>query len=250
MDNQQRNLIISEYKSGISANKISKKYNKNISSIMYLLRKNNVKIRSISENVNRHLSENTNRDILIFSKKFKSILIGLLCGDGSLRKTKNSIYPYYSHTDKNKDYLESLIDLFKSNSIKCSNITFNKNNNTYRFQTETLKSYNEIYKIFYKTSSRKKVINIKLNPIILYNWYIGDGSVKKNNDSKNVATEIACKYYCEFIEKQLQNIFGIDCKYHKSSQKYYIPVKYRNDFLNYIGKCKTKCYLYKFIRNE
>ena len=54
MGNQQQNFnnqIINEYLSGESANKLSKKYNKNISSIMYLLRKSNVTIRSIGDNV-------------------------------------------------------------------------------------------------------------------------------------------------------------------------------------------------------
>lgn len=250
MDNQQRNLIISEYNSGISANKISKKYNKNISSIMYLLRKNNVKIRSISEGVNNYLSENTNRDDIIFSKEFESKLIGLLCGDGSLRKTKRSKYPHYNHTDKNKEYLTYLVNIFTENGIKCGNISKNKLNNTYRFQTQTLKSYDKFYNLFYPSSNRKKVINIKINNIILYNWYIGDGNVSKNKDSKNVGTEISCKYYCEKMERQLQIIIGERCKYHKKSQKYYIPVEYRNSFLDYIGKCNIGCYNYKFIRNK
>lgn len=250
MDNQQRNLIISEYKSGISANKISIKYNKNIGSIMYLLRKNNIHIRSISESVNLHYSNNTNRDKIIFNSNFEQFIIGLMCGDGSLRLTKKSLYPHYNHTDKHKTYLIYLKKIFQDYGIVCGNITKNKSNNTYRFQTETLKSYLEVYNKFYINSTRKKVENINITPIILYNWYIGDGNIKKNKDSKNISTEITCKYYCKNIESQFKTIFGSDCKYHFTSQKYYFPVKYRNMFLDYIGNCKDDDYQYKFIRNK
>lgn len=257
MDNQQRNFendknrIVEMYLNGTSANKLSKMYNKNISSIVWLLRSKNVTIRSVKESVNMQLnSENSKRENLTVTNKFYQKLIGLLCGDGSLRKTIKSKYCIYTHTDKHLDYIENLKREFESQGIKVSKIWKNKTSGCYAFQTQSLKMYDDLYRLFYGDSSKKKVLNIILTPTILYNWYVGDGSVKSSKDSKNVATEISCKWYCPYIEKQLQNRFGKGCKYHHSSLKYYIPVKYRNAFLDYIGECKESCYLYKFVRNS
>ena len=69
---------------------------------MRLLRKEEVSIRSISDNVNKALSsEEPNRESLTFDNNFKQMLIGLLCGDGCLRLAINGKYPQYIHTDKN-----------------------------------------------------------------------------------------------------------------------------------------------------
>lgn len=255
MENQQRNFnlnkqIITEYSQGESANKLSKKYNINICTIMRLLRKEQISIRTISENVNKALSlEEPNRESLIFDNSFKQMLIGLLCGDGSLRLVAKGKYPQYIHTDKNIEYIKWLKQQFENYSIKCSIVWYNKQTNCYSFQTQTLKAYEELYKMFYKNSPKKKVFNVIINPIVLKHWYIGDGNVKKNKDSKNKGTEITCKWYCPNIESQLINIFGEGCKYHQSSQKYYIPIKYRNMFIEYIGKNEVECYNYKFIKN-
>lgn len=251
MGDQQQNLrIISEYESGISANKLSKKYNKNISSIMYLLRKNNVIIRSISENVNKHFNSlNKNREFLKLSIELNEFFIGLLCGDGCLRMNYQAKYPNYIHTDKNKEYIDWLINILESQGIKCSKVWINKISGCYTFQTERLKAFEKLYKIFYNNTTKKQIYNIKLTPLILKNWYIGDGHAKKSIDSKNLSTVITSKFYCKNIEKQLKNIFGEECKYHHSSKYYYIPVKYRNNFLDYIGECEVDCYQYKFIRN-
>lgn len=251
MGNQQQNLsIISEYESGVSANKLSKKYNKNIRSVMDLLRRNNVVIRSISENVNRHLNTlNKNRESLELSEYLNEFFTGLLCGDGCLRMNHQAKYPNYIHTDKNREYIDWLRNTIEAHGIKCSKVWVNKRSGCYAFQTERLKAFEELYKIFYPNTTKKQVYDIKITPLILRNWYIGDGHAKKSMDSKNISTAIASKFYCVNIEKQFKDIFGAECKYHHGSKDYYIPVKYRNNFLDYIGECEVDCYQYKFIRN-
>lgn len=122
MGNQQQNLnnqIIQDYLNGDSGNKLSKKYNKNISSIMYLLRKNNIPIRTIGENVVR--SKYNKKDIN-FSQDFCQTLIGLLMGDGSLRVHNKGKNPYYTHTDKNLEAIEHFKNIFEGQGIKVSKI--------------------------------------------------------------------------------------------------------------------------------
>lgn len=256
MDNQQRNFnfkkqeIIDLYLQGVSANQLSKMYSKNISSIVFMLRKNNIQIRTVKEGLNLKLNlNNKNRENLVFTKEQIEFIKGLLCGDGCLRLVRRGKYPYYTHTDKNKEYVNYLIDYFKTIKVKCSDIWINEKSGCFCFQTETLKAFETLYNIFYKTSSKKIVKDILITPTILKNWYIGDGNVKKCTGSKNIATEITCKWYCPFIEKQFKVLFGEECKYHKSSQKYYFPVKYRNNFIDYIGSNSVGCYNYKFLKN-
>lgn len=96
---------------------------------------------------------------------------------------KNGKYPAFIYTDKHKEVIEYLINLFKSNGIKCSNIIHNKRTNCYNFQTETRKEFMNLYELFYpkettkaQKQKRKILPDILLNSTILLWWYIGDGS--------------------------------------------------------------------------
>lgn len=247
MDNQQQNfndLIIKEYLLGSSANSLAKKYNKNISSIVYLLRKNNINIRTISESVNYHLKENfQNQYELQLSQQDKEIIIGLLLGDGSMRIMKKGITPYYSHTDKHPEYIQYLINYFESIGIECGKMKYNIHNKCYCFQTKTYKCFNELYNLFYP--NKKILPDIKLTPLILKYWYIGDGSLCKQTGTNRKKVQIDCIHRNDFILDQLRNIFGENCNYY-DNWHYYISSTYTKDFLNYIGECPIECYEYKW----
>ena len=152
MDNQQQNFndqIIQEYLLGSSANGLAKKYNKNISSIVYLLRKNNINIRTVSEGVNNYLKGNfQNQHELELSQEDKEIIIGLLLGDGSMRIMKKGVTAYYNHTDKHPEYIQYLINYFENIGVECGKMKYNVHNRCYCFQTKTYKCFNEIYEKF------------------------------------------------------------------------------------------------------
>lgn len=248
MGNQQQNLnnqIIQEYLSGDSGNKLSKKYNKNISSIMYLLRKNNIPIRSIGENV---MKAKYNKKDLTFSKDFCQILTGLLMGDGSLRIHKKGKNPYYTHTDKNLEAINYFKDIFEKQGIKVSQIWVNKISKCYCFQTESIKEFIEYYNLFYPIDTKKRLPNINITPLILKYWYIGDGSVKKQKGTSNNACQISNKWGNSFILKQFQSLFSSSCNYYKDGVggSFYIPYKGFIKMLIYIGDCPLTCYQYKW----
>lgn len=82
MENQQQNSnsfwnnIIEEYLNGESMNKLSIKYNINLGTLRYHLIKNSVKVRSVKESF-------MEKPEIKLSKEFRSLIIGLILGDGS-----------------------------------------------------------------------------------------------------------------------------------------------------------------------
>ena len=242
MDKNTKEEIIEKYLSGISANQICIEKSINISSVMYLLRKNNIPIRSISENVNNYYTKKKNC-IINFDEELNDILLGNLLGDGSIRLSMANCI--YTHTDKHLEYVEWIKDIFKKYNVN-GNIS-KTNNNCYSYRSETCEQFNKYYEMFYK---EKRIVpnNILLNKIILRQWYISDGHLKYNGYSH--AIEIAKTPYNDILMKQLKNIFGDNCSYHLDNKngygKYYLPVAYTNSFFNYIGDCPSPCYNYKW----
>ena len=251
MDNQQQNLnnlIIEKYLSGISANKIAKELNLNVSTIVNRLRKNGIQIRTIKEGVK--LSHQ--KEPIIFSQEFKEILNGLIMGDGCLYIPTNGTTPMYNHTDKNYEAIMYYKNLFEQQGIKTSNVWYREDNGNgrYSFQTECREEFRQHYELFYPIDGKKRLPNIDLTPLTLIHWYIGDGSVKKvGKGTLNNAVLITNKWGNPYILKQIQELFHENSKYYelKLYRNFYIPHKGMQKFLDYIGKCPIECYKYKWI---
>jgi hypothetical protein len=202
MGNQQRNSnlleeIKTKYENGESMNKLSQEYSLNIGTIRRELIKLGITPRSVKESVKKFNKKNE----LIFSKNFTQQLIGMLLGDGGLRLVPKGINPYFQYTDKHKEVIEYIINLFSKNEIKCGNIQINKQSGCYTFQTETRPEFLDLYNLFYpkeimdtQSQCRKILPNIELNKINLLWWYIGDGGIKKQGGTLNNAGAITCKH--------------------------------------------------------
>lgn len=105
-----------------------------------------------------------------------------------------------------------------------------------------------------KNNQKRKILpDIDLNPTILLNWYIGDGSCKKQKDSYNNSGQISCKYYNKYILDQLNNLFGKVSLYKYKTKNgsecctYHFRVSSFKKFLDYIGECPVESYKYKWI---
>lgn len=253
MENQQQNSnsfwndIIKEYLDGESMSKLSIKYNISLGTLRYHLIKNSIKVRSVKESF-------VEKPEIKFSTEFRSLLIGLILGDGSLRISKKLRNPYFSYTDKHKEVHEYLISIFEKNNIKCSKIFYRKNSECYSFQTETRREFLELYNLFYpkeimiqQKQNRKILPNIILDKIMLLWWYIGDGNSSRQSKSKTHRGQISCKHYNEFILSQFKK-FG-NCNYYKYNNggAYYLSNKALIEFLKFIGDCPLECYKYKWI---
>ena len=257
--NQQRNnnlikdinIIIDLYSAGYSQQQLGKIYNVSNSTIRYYLLKNNIKIRNLKESCYK-IRKKKNIYIDTF---FSENLIGWLLGDGGLRKCNRSTNPHFVYTDKkysNIKYIQNILSDYNINS----NINLNKHSMCFQLQSESLQVFNEYYELFYgykglnENNQKRKILpNVIITPIILLNWYIGDGGIKKGSGTYNNSAVITCKYKNDYIFSQLKEKFNISI--HKTNgkdeYKYYFSNKSLKKLLIYIGKCPINDYKYKWI---
>lgn len=259
IDNQQRNNnsvlnidhVIDLYNKGYSQQQIGKIYNVSNSSIRYYLIKNNILIRGLKESC---IKNRKNKNIYIDSFLCEN-LVGWLLGDGSLRKLNRGINPYFNYTDKKYEHILYIKNILNEYNIK-ANINFNKTTKCFQLQTESLQIFNIFYDLFYgydglnENSQKRKILpNIKITPIILLNWYLGDGGIKKQSKSYNNTSAISCKFNNEYIFNQLDYLFGISLHKTKNKEeyKYYFSNISTKKLFEFIGLSPVKCYEYKWI---
>lgn len=271
MDNQQQNRklkftgktikpehyfeIIEKYENGESLMQLSNQLGYNIATIRYFLINNDITIRNVKESVKKFQKECN----IIIDSFLDENIIGWILGDGGMRIMKNSINPFFNYTDKKEDHILYISSILTKYGIK-NNINFNSNNSCYQLQSETRPEFHKYYDLFYgyeelnENNQKRKILpNITLTPIILKNWFIGDGSSVKQNGTNNHKGQISCKYKNDFIIDQLNKIHedinvysyktatGTTCYTYHFSNKNFIK------FLEYIGECPIESYKYKWI---
>lgn len=229
------NKIIQEYQLGKSMNQLSKETGVPLGTINWILMKNEIPKRSISQAVNSGL---THKDKVKLSYENQQILIGNLLGDGCVLKKK--LRAFYSHTDKYIEYLEWLAGEFEKDGLTFSP-TYQNTRGDWALQSHTYSVFNEYREKFY--IGRKRIVphDTILTPIALRQWYISDGSVATHG-GRTISKQMDNP---QLLLKPLRAIIGEEVSYH-SQGKFYIPVKLVDKFLRYIGNCPTECYEYKW----
>lgn len=269
MDNQQQNNnfvlkfegktikkddqmnIINQYVSGESLSQLSKLYNYNIATIRYFLIKNDIKIRNVKESVKKfHKQLSINMDDFL-----EENIIGWLLGDGGLRMSSKSINPHLTYSDTKISHINYIENILTKYNIQYS-ITQNKSSGVYQLQSEALPELHKYYDLFYgyeglnENNQKRKILpNIDLTPIILRNWYIGDGCSSKGSGTYNHKGTISCKYKNDYILEQLNKICGLVACYEKKGKypsfDYHFNNKALIKLLDYIGECPCEEYKYK-----
>ena len=273
MDNQQQNetikiiwegktikkehliYIIDEYINGKSLSELGKELSYNIATIRRFLINNNIKIRDVKESVSKFHKQST----LVFDDYFRSNFIGWILGDGGLRIPKAGINPKFHYTDKKKDYIDYICSILTKYNIHY-NISFNKNSECYNIDSEARPEFHEFYNLFYgyegldeHNRKYKTLPDINLNPIILRNWYIGDGSSSNQGKIGNHRGFIGCKFENPYITDQFKNLFGNDFKLYSLNTgmyQYYFTNNGLKKLLEYIGECPVESYKYKWIVSD
>ena len=94
-------------------------------------------------------------------KKLQDITIGLLLGDGSFEKKKDTlgIRLQIKQRSKAKEYVEWLYSQFKNYCL--SDIKFRKDYNQYYFSTRYLREFQNLYGLFYKEGKKNIPPNLK-----------------------------------------------------------------------------------------
>ena len=273
MDNQQQNetkkiiwegktikkehliYIIDEYINGKSLSELGKELSYNIATIRRFLINNNIKIRDVKESVSKFHKQST----LVFDDYFRSNFIGWILGDGGLRIPKAGINPKFHYTDKKKDHIDYICSILTKYNIHY-NISFNKNSECYNIDSEARPEFHEFYNLFYgyegldeHNRKYKTLPDINLNPIILRNWYIGDGSSSNQGKIGNHRGFIGCKFENPYITDQFKNLFGNDFKLYSLNTgmyQYYFTNNGLKKLLEYIGECPVESYKYKWIVSD
>lgn len=108
-----------------------------------------------------------------------------------------------------------------------------------------------------KHDLKKKIVpnNLRLTPIMLRQWYIGDGSLirykKYNSFNIVLATNGFLKSHTLYLINELQNL-GIKCS-HRKDNAICISLYSLELFFNYIGECPEKIkeiYGYKWVTDR
>ncbi len=113
-----------------------------------------------------------------------SVLIGSLLGDGTMRKALGKLNALFevNHTIIQKDYVDwkyRLLKLFVLTPPKAR-----KGNGTriaYRFTTQSLPIFTELYNRFYVNKRKIVPAGLQLDPLTLAVWFMDDGSKSRSS---------------------------------------------------------------------
>ena len=175
----------------------------------------------------------------------KSILIGTLLGDGTMRKKKNA------HLEINHSFAQkALVDWIfsKFSSLVTIPPKWRKGNGkreAYRFATQSLPVLTPFYDQFFP--NKKKVIpnDLKLNPLTLAVWFMDDGS--KSRSSIYLNTQQFTKDEQLKLIDLLRNQFGLDSTLNKDKIYFRIRIRTRSvkRFIEVVDKFLLEEFKYK-----
>ena len=114
----------------------------------------------------------------------KSIIIGSLLGDGTLRLAKGKLNALFeaNHSIRQKEYVDWKYKQLKKFVLSEPKRRLgNGKRIAYRFTTRSLSAFTKLYHGFYLNN--KKIIpdDLLLNPLILAVWFMDDGSKSRSS---------------------------------------------------------------------
>jgi len=155
----------------------------------------------------------------------KSIIIGLLLGDGYLRIVpgRKNAFLEINHSLSEKDYADWKYQKLKNLVRSAPKQRKGKGRRiAYRFFTQQHQELTNLYLRFY--SSRKKIIpELKLNPLIIAVWFMDDGS--KSYKTYYLNTQRFDYLSQKRLIKMLKEQYRIDSALNRDKTYYRIRIK-------------------------
>ncbi len=185
------------------------------------------------------------------TNKAKEFIYGELLGDMCVQ-SRHIYSANISYGSKYIEYIEWLSDTLNSFGIEqCGEIYHYKPKNinaiVHCYKSKRYVELKDIETMFYP-NGKKIIPDIDFTPLVLRQWYIGDGSLinPKNRSPKIILS--TCGFTKEDVLEAIDKLIGIGLKsnYWPASNTIYIPVSSTPDFLEYIGSCPVDCYQYKW----
>lgn len=212
---------------------IAKIYNTLPANISFLRKQYGIKT---LENWQRHYTK-------IMTSEQKSIILGMILGDGYMSKGKNSQYACIGthHSVIQKEYIKwlfsSLNEWVPSNSIKYKKESTHKVSGkiyeSYYFESVHHPIFEELYQLFY--ANKIKIINKDyvlnhLDSLSIAVWIMDDGSCDKNSGSMRIYTNSFTEEDVLFLIDVFKNKFNINAKIiritNKKTNKIYPIIKF------------------------
>lgn len=110
------------------------------------------------------------------TKEQQQILVGVLLGDGAMRKKTHALLEI-NHSFKQKEYVDWLYEQLKEFVDTPPKMRkTNGNRIAYRFTTKSLPVFTQYYDLFFKNSHKIIPDVFQLSPRSLAVWYMDDGS--------------------------------------------------------------------------
>lgn len=110
------------------------------------------------------------------TKEQTSILIGVLLGDGAMRKKTHALLEI-NHSFKQKEYVDWLYQKFQNFvDTKPKMRKSNGSRIAYRFTTKSMSEFTRFYDKFFKQKHKIIPNDLILTPLTLAVWYMDDGS--------------------------------------------------------------------------
>lgn len=234
----------------LSTLKIASQYGATPRAVATKLKRAGMEIRSLSD------SQSLIANYIKLTKNLIYFLDGLLLGDGSLIMASRQKSVCYSHTDKNRSYLEWLAVQLVKFGLGVAKIR--KNGNAFAIRTKYYRDLKWLRNHWYPHGRKKVPVDIEITPTILRNWYIGDGSYRKGKINKNgVSTKkgervlIAMEFDKEGKERLSGKLTLLGFSNTIHHEGIYIRARDRNSFFKFMlsdNLVIPECYKYKFPR--
>jgi len=179
---------------------------------------------------------------------------GELLGDGCLTLSKKGHMAYYDHASKYYEYLVWLDNIFSSEGlIRMGNIReyIHKENKAlwYRYYTVGCVELQIVHDRWYPNGKKTVPKDLKLTPTIVRQWFIGDGSIKKDGSNVRFAVDGFDMESKEILRKELLSV-GIDTTFQDDNKTIYVRKVCVKRFYEYMDESfyanAPACYDYKF----
>ena len=186
------------------------------------------------------------------SKEAKEWIDGELLGDGCLQSQRRYSANFH-YGSKYPEYIQYISDTLNSFGIEQAGKIrerYYKNMNcyTYNYKSRCYEELLSIKKRWYPEGRKIVPKDIKLTPLTLRQFYIGDGSLICPKDSKPYIVLHTCGFIVfdvNWLVNEL-NRLGFKTTRWNASNTIHISTYSTKDFLDYIGNCPVRCYSYKW----
>ena len=191
------------------------------------------------------------------SKTVQNIILGLLLGDGSFEKKKDTIGIRLQIKQKAqaKEYVEWLYGHLKDFCL--SGIKFKEDANQYYFSTRYIREFKNLYNLFYPNGKKiipQNIDTMLVSPISLAVWYMDDGSLDfriKDHYAFYLASNCFSLGDSQRLADVLLKNFGVDARVYnnlcrgKRYPRIYIGSQGRERFRQLVESHIQSCFSYK-----